>query len=657
MENFAQKKYLEQYLKILKQYWGYDSFRPLQPEIIQSIGQGRDTLALMPTGGGKSLTFQVPAMTMEGVCIVITPLIALMTDQVRGLRQRGIMASALHTGMRYEEMIVAMDNAILGHNKFLYISPERLSSEIFRIKLRQMDVSILVVDEAHCISQWGHDFRPSYLNISQCLDDIYPDRPPILALTATATPDVVKDIMSSLQFREENVLKKSFVRDNIAYIVKQREANVLDSVKRLLDISQGSTIIYVRTRGETASLAAELNNSGYSALPYNAGMTMKQRKNNEESWKNNITRIMVCTSAFGMGIDKPDVRMVIHTEPPDTIEAYFQEAGRAGRDGMKAYAVLLSDSNSDSTKIKNRISNAYPPKDIILKVYNAIGDCMTIGVESGEGTIDEIDLWKIAKTRHLSMLHIHSALKILSLAGYIEYEEDADFPPRVIFTMDGHELLKIREKYPDLDIVITALLRTYEGLYTEYRIIDEEFLCLKCNIPHQELYTRLLALSRLGVLIYNPPKHASVVRWLRDRVGDKYFYISKEVYSDRKEDAERRAASMLKYISDRNTCRSISLVHYFGDSTATPCGHCDVCSALNGGKVVRRVTEEDIKRAMKLFNDGDKHSLSDLCAFVGSNSRETIELITNALRQLLAIGYIATTKEEDVYVKSSSHSC
>ncbi|MDO4461991.1 MAG: ATP-dependent DNA helicase RecQ [Bacteroidia bacterium] len=584
---------MDKYLKILKEYWGYDSFRSIQADIIQSIGEGRDTLGLMPTGGGKSITFQVPAMSMEGVCLVITPLIALMQDQVNGLLRRGIRAAAIYSGMSYNEMNILLDNAIYGHCKFLYVAPERLSSESFRIKLRQMDVSLLVIDEAHCISQWGYDFRPAYLKITDIFEDLYPERPPILALTATATPKVVEDIMTRLEFRSPNSMTASFVRPNLAYIVRDTQNKVGEAIG-MLRRTTGSAIVYVGKRASTTEYANIINSQGISALPYHAGMNAKQKKDYQEQWTKGNVRVMVCTNAFGMGIDKPNVRLVIHMDVPGSLEAYFQEAGRAGRDGNTAYAVLLN-APRDISILEQKVNNAFPPKEKILEVYNAIGNTMVIGVGSGEGVLQELNLGLLCKNYHLSTLQVHYSLQILKNAGYLEYEADADFPPRVMFLMDGEPLYNLRQNNPDLNIIIETLLRKYEGLYTKYIQIDEYLIAKICNITHQQLYERMLKLSRMDVLLYNPAKHMSYVYWLQDRVSDKYLYLPKEVYADREADQRSRVSSVRQYLENNSECRTLQLVRYFGQTAAEPCGMCDVCRAQNSNKDNALLTKEQFQ--------------------------------------------------------------
>lgn len=568
---------MDKYLKILKDYWGYDSFRSIQADIIRSVGEGRDTLALMPTGGGKSITFQVPAMAKEGVCLVITPLIALMQDQVNGLIHRGIRAAAIYSGMSYNEINTIMDNAMYGHCKFLYVAPERLTSESFRNRLNKIDISMLVVDEAHCISQWGYDFRPSYLNIKDIYEDVFPINIPILALTATATPKVVDDIMTRLEFRERNVLSASFVRPNLAYVVRDTQDKIGEAIS-MLRRTTGSAILYVGKRSSTTEYATIINSQGISALPYHAGMDSNQKKQNQELWTKGTVRVMVCTNAFGMGIDKPDVRLVIHMDVPSSLEAYFQEAGRAGRDGNTAYSVLLNGPR-DISILEQKVRNAFPPKEKILQVYNAIGDTQVIGVDSGEGVLQELNVGLLCKNFHLSTLQVHYSLQILKNAGYMEYEPDADFPARVMFLLEGAELYNVRMQNPDLNIVIESLLRTYEGLYTKYIQIDEQRLCRRCGIKHQEWYERMLKLSRLGVLSYNPSKHMSYVYWLRDRVADRFLTLPHEVYADREADMKSRIEAVCKYLENNSECRTVQLVRYFGQETTEECGMCDVCRA------------------------------------------------------------------------------
>ena len=592
---------MKKYLEILRRYWGYDEFRPLQPEIIMSIGSGRDTLGLMPTGGGKSLTFQVPALAKEGVCVVVTPLIALMKDQVQNLRRRGILAAALYSGLTHDEIMVILDNCALGACRFLYVSPERLTSQFFQTRVSQMDVSMIVVDEAHCISQWGYDFRPSYLNIAE-LRDLLPDVP-VLALTATATPKVVDDIMNRLRFAKPNLFKKSFARKNIAYMVRRcdnKEAQMLNIMGKV----PGSAIVYVRNRKRTREYAEFLQRSGISAAYFHAGLSTKDKDAIQAAWTENKIRIIVCTNAFGMGIDKPDVRLVIHMDAPDSLEAYFQEAGRAGRDGKKAFAVFLWSDN-DKSKLRRTVTNAFPPKEEILSVYNKLAYMYSIGVNSGEGTTVEFNMGEFCKAYKKSMLTTHYALNILTNAGYINYQEEAEFASRLIFLMQRHELYNVQMAHPELDIVIKCLLRSYTGLFMEYAVIDENLIAKRCNITRQELYERLKELTRMRVLLYNPQKRCSYLTWTVDREEERFFHLSPEVYDDRKQEAQERSESVIEYCERDDMCRSQLLLRYFGEKNSASCGHCDVCLNKKRRSGLDSASFETIERDIRqLLDDG-----------------------------------------------------
>lgn len=564
------------YHNILKQYWGYDQFRPLQLDIIESAGKGRDTLGLMPTGGGKSITFQVPALAMEGVCIVVTPLIALMKDQVDNLRKRGITAKAIFSGLSHDEINVALDNCIYNGCKFLYVSPERLSTDLFKTKLAQMNVCLIVVDEAHCISQWGYDFRPSYMNIAT-IRDIKPQAP-ILALTATATPEVVADIQKRLNFKKENVFRKSFARENIAYMVRYTE-NKDDMLITLLNRVQGTGIVYVRSRRKTWETAQKLNKVGIPTAYYHAGLTNKEKDQIQHDWQKNIARVIVCTNAFGMGIDKPDVRIVIHIDPPESIEAYFQEAGRAGRDGKPAYAIMLWSGN-DAATLRRNATTSYPEPAEIEAVYNSICNSQSIGLGSGQGYTCEFDINAFCKTFDKWIVTTHSALTLLTNAGYINYVDETELQSRVIFIVNSEELYNIRMAYPDLDIVIKALLRTYTGLFTEYAIISEDLLAKICQTTRQNIYEKLKALSRLKVIIYNPQKKTSLLTFTRERVHENELKLPPAVYADRKRDMLKRIEAIIEYCESNDTCRSQILLNYFGETTSKPCGVCDVCREM-----------------------------------------------------------------------------
>lgn len=561
------------YLKILKQYWGYDHFRGIQEDIIRSVGEGKDTLGLMPTGGGKSITFQVPALAQEGLCLVITPLIALMKDQVRNLRERGIKATAVYSGMTREEILIALENCIFGNYKFLYISPERLGTEIFQIKLRSMHVSLITVDESHCISQWGYDFRPAYLKIAD-IRQLLPGVP-VIALTATATPEVVKDIQERLQFRQENVFRMSFERKNLAYIVRHME----DKEGEMLHILQrvnGSSIVYTRNRKKTKEIAQLLNRNHITATFYHAGLSDETKDLRQKAWLKGEYRVMVATNAFGMGIDKPDVRLVIHADVPDSPEAYFQEAGRAGRDGMKAYAVLLFCPR-DKITLKQRISDTFPEKDYIRKVYEDINFYYQMAMGDGLGCTFAFNLDEFCHNFKHFPVQTDSALKILTRAGYLEYTDEQDNASRIMFTLTKEELYRIHEQNADTEKLIRILLRTYTGLFTDYAYINEELLAKRSGLSRSQIYETLLFLTRQHILHYIPGKKTPYIIYTRERQETDRIYLSKEVYEERKESYRRRIEAMIEYAESENKCRSRMLLHYFGEKNEHNCGQCDVC--------------------------------------------------------------------------------
>lgn len=565
--------YMTDYLSILKQYWGYDSFRGIQEDIINSIGSGKDTLGLMPTGGGKSITFQVPALAHKGLCLVITPLIALMKDQVQNLKKRGIKAVAVYSGMTKEEILTAFENCIFGDYKFLYISPERLDTEMFRIKLKSMKVSMITVDESHCISQWGYDFRPAYLKIAD-IRKLLPGIP-VLALTATATPEVVTDIQQRLAFQKENVFRMSFERKNLAYIVRRTE-NKQEELLHILNHVSGSTIVYTRNRKRTKEICQYLNQEGITATFYHAGLTNDTKDQRQKSWSAGESRVMVATNAFGMGIDKPDVRLVVHIDFPDSPEAYFQEAGRAGRDGLKSYAVLLY-ARSDKTILKKRLTDTFPEKEYIRQVYEHINFYYQMAMGDGLGRTYAFNIDEFCHNFKHFPVQVDSALKILTRAGYLEYTDEQDNNSRLMFTLRRDELYRINEGSPNTEKLLRIILRSYTGVFSDYAYINEDLLAERSGLTRQQVYECLISLTRQNILHYIPGKKTPYIVYTRERQETDRLHFSKEVYEDRKASYERRIKAMLEYADSDHVCRSRMLLRYFGEKNGHNCGQCDVC--------------------------------------------------------------------------------
>ena len=583
---------MNKYQEILKQYWGYDSFRDLQEEIITSIGEGKDTLGLMPTGGGKSITFQVPALAQEGICIVITPLIALMKDQVQNLRKREIKALAIYSGMTRQEILTALENCIFGNYKFLYISPERLDTEIFRTKLRSMKVSMITVDESHCISQWGYDFRPAYLKIAE-IRELLPEVP-VLALTATATPEVVTDIQARLKFREGNVFRMSFERKNLAYIVRKTD----NKTKELLYILQrisGSAIIYVRNRRRTKEITELLMNEGITADFYHAGLDNAVKDLRQKRWQSGEVRVMVATNAFGMGIDKPDVRIVLHLDLPDSPEAYFQEAGRAGRDGEKAYAVILY-SKSDKTTLHKRVVDTFPDKEYILNVYEHLQYYYQMAMGDGFQCIREFNLEEFCRKFKYFPVPVDSALKILTQAGYLEYTDEQDNSSRILFTIRRDELYKLREMGKEAEALIQSILRSYTGVFTDYAYISEESLAVRTGLTRQQIYNILVTLTKRRIVDYIPRKKTPYIIYTRERLELRFLHIPASVYEERKARYEARIKAMEEYVTTENICRSRMLLRYFGEKNEHHCGQCDVCLSKRATDNLSEKSYEEVKR-------------------------------------------------------------
>ena len=600
---------------ILRQYWGYDSFRGIQEDIIGSILSGKDTLGLMPTGGGKSLCFQVPALMTEGLNIVVTPLIALMKDQVGRLKMLGIKAEAIYSGMMQYDVDKAYDNCLYGNYKFLYISPERLATEQFRQKLTQMKrICMITVDEAHCVSQWGYDFRPPYLRIAE-VRDIIPYPVPILALTATATPKVVDDIQERLKFREKNVFSMSFGRKNLAYVVRKTENKESEIVKILKSITEGGAIVYTRSRKMTGEIAKLLISEGITADNYHAGLTDAEKDLRQINWTKGRNRVMVATNAFGMGIDKADVRVVIHFNLPDSLEAYFQEAGRAGRDGKKAYAVLLYN-GSDDAKLRKRIQETYPEPDYIRRVYEDVCCFLQVGMGEAEGRTFDFSLEKFCVFfRHFPVL-ADSALKILSNAGYIDYQSENDFKSRVQFILRKEELYLLDNGDRDMDNLVKTMLRNYTGLFADFAYIDEMFLSHHTGLSPDRIYEMLKDMNNRRIIDYIPRRRTPTVTFSMRRLETERIVLPPMVYDTRKEEYAKRIEQMLHYASDDGKCRSRMLLEYFGEKEADDCGQCDVCLRCRKDRKLKedkRRKAEDIRREiLELLSDGKEHDLGEL---------------------------------------------
>ena len=596
------------YAAILHEYFGYDSFRSIQEEIIRSIGSGRDTLGLMPTGGGKSITFQVPALAMPGVCIVVTPLIALMKDQVAKLRDRGIKATAIYSGMSRDSIVAALDNCILGGYKFLYVSPERLSSDIFLTKLRRMEVSFITVDESHCISQWGYDFRPSYLAIA----DIRKQLPevPILALTATATPEVVDDIQDKLMFRKKNVFRMSFERKNLNYIVRSTE-NKEGELLHILSHVEGSAIVYVRNRDKTREIAKLLTEHGVSASFYHAGLDTRDKDKRQQQWTEGTLRVIVATNAFGMGIDKADVRLVIHYEMPDSPEAYYQEAGRAGRDGLTAYAVLLY-APDDKRRLSRRVSDNFPEKEFICNVYERLGYYYQMAVGDGLGCRYDFDLNEFCRAYHLPIVQTESALRLLTGAGYIHYEEEEEHTSRLRFTIQRDELYRRYDLSDTSDQIIRILLRLYSGVFSDYVFIDEKYISEMSGIDLEPLYESLLGLSRTRVVHYIPHRTCPSVTFVQKRIDTSRIIIPPAVYEERKAKYAQRIEAMKEYALSDKQCRSRMLLRYFGERSALPCRQCDTCRAERNETFPNTLYYAYCDMIADLLADGKAHSVEEL---------------------------------------------
>lgn len=604
--------------EILKQWWGYDEFRPMQREIIEAVMAGRDTLALMPTGGGKSLTYQIPALAKEGLTIVVTPLIALMKDQVDALRRRGISAVAVHSGMDPHRIEVALDNCTYGDVKLLYIAPERLATEAFRVRLRRMKVSIIAVDEAHCISQWGYDFRPSYLRIAELRE--FASEATVLALTASATERVARDIMHHLGFKQEHILRSSFARPNLSYVVREVE-DKYDHLLRIIQNVEGSGIVYMRTREACETLAEQLRNSGISAQFYHAGLPSLERAMRQDEWLDGRVRVMVATNAFGMGIDKPDVRFVVHYSMCDSLEAYYQEAGRAGRDGRRSYAVMLY-TKDDCEKLHYFFKAEFPPVEEIKRVYELVCSYLQVAIGDGEGLSFEFNNYDFCHKTSLSYGLVGSALKILEQNGLMTLLDEQDHPARLMFTCSRDSLYKLNVEGNDMDLLLRTILRTYNGVFSQFRYIDELLLAQVSGLTSERVHELLRVLWRMRVIRYIPASHSPMIIFNSERLPREDIYISPDSYRRRYDVALERTNKMLEYVTNEDKCRSRIIEEYFGQTCASDCGVCDICLARRSKRASMSIDEAVIKALQE-----SELGVKDVVAKVAGPAERVVEVI------------------------------
>lgn len=622
--------------EILKQYWGYDEFRPLQKRIIGTIVARHDCVALLPTGGGKSLTYQIPALMSEGVAIVVTPLIALMKDQVDALRRRDIRAVAINSSMSFREIDVALDNCVYGDVKLLYIAPERIDTPIFRHRLQKMVVSLIAIDEAHCISQWGYDFRPSYHKIN-ILRELLPDVP-VIALTATATQVVLDDICKYLKLNNPEIFRASFARDNLSFVVRYAE-NKFEHILKVVNSMAGSCgIVYVRTRADAEQIAAQLQQRGVSADYYHAGLGFRMRSARQSDWTSGRTRVVVATNAFGMGIDKADVRFVVHHQIPESIEAYYQEAGRAGRDGERAYAVVLYN-ESDSVAAARRIAADYPPRQVILNIYELLFNYLQVTIGAGKGEIYDFKLWEFASKFNLYTLTVLNAIRILELNGYMTLTDELDNPTRIMFRVNRDSLYKIQVERVDFDGFVKVLLRNYTGLFVQFVAIDEAYLSQVSGYSEERIVEMLLAMSRSWVIRYIPRRRSPLLILEEERLPISGVRIDPATYDSRRGKNELKVAAMIEYAVQNSQCRSMLLRNYFDEQTAEPCGVCDVCiERKRAGLSLHEVTQraESIENRITELLGSGTYTVHTLVAALPLESSR----ILSSVRQMIAQGKI-----------------
>ncbi len=604
---------------VLKQYWGYDSFRSGQEDIIRSVMNGRDTLALMPTGGGKSVTFQVPTMARDGLCVVITPLIALMKDQVENLKKRQIKAIAVYSGLTSREIDIELTNCVFGGYKFLYVSPERLNTDIFRTRIREIKVNLIAVDEAHCISQWGYDFRPAYLEIAE-FRELLPDVP-VLALTATATPTVVDDIQQQLRFSEPNVLKTSFERKNLTYLVRRVEDKQRYLLKTVGNFS-GSGIVYVRNRKKTREIAQFLQRNGVTADFYHAGLSNEIRSERQDRWVDGDCRVIVATNAFGMGIDKPDVRFVVHIDPPDTLEAYFQEAGRAGRDLLRSYAVLLYE-KADRNQLEQRLRVSFPEPDLIRRVYHALGNFLQIPLGGGRDVPLDFSLERFVSTYKFELLSAYHALKLIEREEYIRYDEDPRSAAKVHFLVSRDDLYKFQVSNEKFDQFLKLLLRSYSGFFSEYVDIDEVVLAKNAKVSIDIIYEYLKKLDKMKIIDYIPRRKQSVITYTRERIDEKYLTVSAANYTVRKNVMREHIDAVIRYAENDDQCRSVMLLEYFGEKNGIPCGQCDCCIRHRE----RETSSNEHERIKKAICDAPQIDVEKIAETLSVDEHKVIEIL------------------------------